>query len=183
MKAKLLLTGLLLMANWCFSQVGINTTTPNSQLDVRSSNQATPTNTDGMLIPKIDVFPATNPTAAQQGMMVYLTTDTTFSGNPKSIGFYYWDNLSSDWVSVGNNQTSGWSITGNSGTNTATNFIGTTDNVDVVFKRNNLRGGLLGTNNSSFGVNALNPLTTGSQSAAFGSLECILINAILSSFV
>jgi hypothetical protein len=82
------------------AQVGINTTTPNAQLDIQSSNQATPNNTDGMLIPKIDVFPATNPTIAQQGMLVYLTTATTFSGNPKPIGFYYWDNSPADWIAV-----------------------------------------------------------------------------------
>lgn len=89
---------LFLVFLFCFlpthSQVGINTTSPNAQLDVRSSNQATPSNSDGMLIPKIDVFPATNPTATQQGMMVYLTLATTFSGNPKAEGFYYWDNVS-----------------------------------------------------------------------------------------
>ena len=56
------------------AQVGINTTNPNAQLDIRSSNQAAPSNTDGILIPKVDTFPATNPTAAQQGMLVYLTT-------------------------------------------------------------------------------------------------------------
>jgi len=33
--------------------------------------------------------------------------------------------------------TSGWGLTGNSGTTPGTNFIGTTDNKDVVFKRNN----------------------------------------------
>lgn len=156
----------------CFAitkaQVGINTTTPNALLDVRSSNQATPSNTDGVLIPKIDVFPAINPTASQQGMMVYLTTATTFSGNPKAIGFYYWDNFSSDWVSVGNNQTSGWSITGNSGINPATNFIGTLDNADVIFKRNNTQAGLIGSSNTSFGITALNPLTTGNTNSAFG---------------
>ena len=32
----------------------------------------------------------------------------------------------------------GWSTTGNAGTNASVNFIGTTDNVDLVFKRNNL---------------------------------------------
>jgi trimeric autotransporter adhesin len=169
MKAKLLLTGFLLMANWCFSQVGINTTLPDAQLDVRSSNQATPSNTDGLLIPKMDAFPAANPTAAQQGMMVYLTTATTFSGNPKSIGFYYWDNVSSDWISVGNNQTSGWSITGNSGINATTHFIGTINNADVIFRRGNLRAGLLNFNSTSFGTNALNPLSTGVENTAFGS--------------
>jgi trimeric autotransporter adhesin len=56
------------------AQVGINTTLPDAQLDIRSSNQATPSNTDGILIPKIDAFPVTNPTLAQKGMLVYLTT-------------------------------------------------------------------------------------------------------------
>lgn len=32
----------------------------------------------------------------------------------------------------------GWSLTGNSGTVAGTNFIGTTDNVDVIIKRNNI---------------------------------------------
>jgi trimeric autotransporter adhesin len=82
------------------AQVGINTTTPNAQLHIQSSNQAAPSNTDGMLIPKVDVFPATNPTAAQQGMLVYLTT--TVGSNPP--GFYYWDNTSITWKPVGNEQ-------------------------------------------------------------------------------
>ena len=34
----------------------------------------------------------------------------------------------------------GWSLTGNAGTTAGTNFIGTTDNVDVVFKRNSIEG-------------------------------------------
>lgn len=71
-----------------FAQVGINTTTPNAQLEIKSSDQTAPSNTDGILIPKVDVFPAINPTAVQQGMMVYLTT-TSGTDLP---GFYYWDN-------------------------------------------------------------------------------------------
>ena len=34
--------------------------------------------------------------------------------------------------------TTNWSTTGNAGTNSSTNFIGTTDDNDVVFKRNNI---------------------------------------------
>jgi len=64
----------MLVPKFGYSQVGINTTTPNAQLDIRSSNQVTPSNNDGILIPKIDAFPATNPTTAQNSMMVYLTT-------------------------------------------------------------------------------------------------------------
>ncbi|MFC6878018.1 hypothetical protein ACFQZF_05370 [Flavobacterium myungsuense] len=82
------------------AQVGINTTTPNAQLEIKSSNQATPNNTDGILIPKIDTFPVINPTAAQQGMMVYLTT--TIGVNLP--GFYYWDNTGvPSWKAVGGN--------------------------------------------------------------------------------
>jgi len=82
------------------AQVGINTTTPNAQLEIKSSNQSAPSNTDGILIPKMDAFPVTNPTAAQQGMLVYLTTATTFSGNPKPSGFYYWNVTPADWIAV-----------------------------------------------------------------------------------
>jgi len=78
------------------AQVGINTTNPDAQLDIRSSNQVAPSNTDGILIPKIDTFPAANPTAAQQGMLVYLTT-TSGTDLP---GFYYWDNTTTDWKPI-----------------------------------------------------------------------------------
>ncbi|WP_309640192.1 hypothetical protein [Flavobacterium sp.] len=78
------------------AQVGINTTSPKAQLDILASDSATPTNTDGLLIPRVDAFPAINPTAAQQGMMVYLMV-TAGTNTP---GFYYWDNLTSSWVGI-----------------------------------------------------------------------------------
>lgn len=62
-----------------------------------------------------------------------------------------------------------WSLTGNAGTTPTTNFIGTTDNVDLIFKRSNIRSGLLNTDNTSFGVNALNPNSTGRYNTAIGS--------------
>ncbi|MBL7885973.1 MAG: tail fiber domain-containing protein [Flavobacterium sp.] len=77
-----------------FSQVGINTTTPNAQLDIRSSNQATPSNTDGILIPKIDTFPIVSPGFDQHGMIVYLTT----ADLGKEPGFYYWNFFLLDWT-------------------------------------------------------------------------------------
>jgi trimeric autotransporter adhesin len=95
MKKKLSI--LLLFFTYCFhSQVGINTTIPNAQLEIAASNQATPTNTDGIIIPKIDAFPVTNPTASQQSMLVYLTT--TSAG--KQPGFYYWDNTTTSWIGI-----------------------------------------------------------------------------------
>jgi hypothetical protein len=167
------------------AQVGINTTTPNAQLDIRSSSQATPTNTDGILIPKVNTFPATNPTAAQQGMLIYLTTAATFASVSKQPGFYYWDNATTNWLGFQSSLNSDWSLTGNGGTNTSTNFLGTTDNVDIVFKRNNRRAAFIGdgtfdstlnsnNGNTSFGDNSLlNPTVnigtqTGVRNSAFG---------------
>ena len=78
------------------AQVGINTTSPDAQLDIKASDQAAPTNTDGILIPRVDTFPLISPTAAQQGMMVYLMV--TAGANPP--GFYYWDNLTTSWIGI-----------------------------------------------------------------------------------
>nr|WP_294935287.1 tail fiber domain-containing protein [uncultured Flavobacterium sp.] len=135
----------LLSFSTAVGQVGINTTTPGAQLDIRSSNQAAPANTDGILIPKVDVFPATNPTTAQNGMMVFLTTAVGI----KPPGFYYWDSTTSTWIGLASS-TNDWALTGNSGTVPGTNFLGTTDAKDFVFKTNNSErarftsGGFLG---------------------------------------
>lgn len=91
---------LLFNINCIFAQVGIATTSPDAQLDIRSSSQTTPSITDGILIPKINTFSVTNPTIAQQGMLVYLNAPTTFGGNPKAIGFYYWDFATLDWIGI-----------------------------------------------------------------------------------
>lgn len=90
---------LLFSADEVLAQVGIGTTAPDAQLDIRSTNQVTPANTDGILIPKVDAFPATNPTAAQQGMLIYLTTPATFSSTLRQPGFYYW-NDPTDWIGI-----------------------------------------------------------------------------------
>ena len=63
---------------------------------------------------------------------------------------------------------SGWSTIGNTGLSAAMNFIGTTNNIDVIFRRNNERAGRLGADKTSFGLNALNPNTTGFAGTAFG---------------
>jgi hypothetical protein len=60
-----------------------------------------------------------------------------------------------------------WSLTGNSVA--AGNFIGSTNNADVRFRRNNLAAGAIGQFNVSFGVNAGNSLTSGTQNVAIGN--------------
>ena len=145
-----------------YSQVGISTTDPKATLDIKASNVSTPANTDGILIPRVDALSVTNPTIDQDRMLIYLTT-TSGTYVP---GFYYWDNANSVWKGLGEGKE--WSITGNAGTSATTNFLGTTDDNDLIFKRNNTRAGRIG-NNISFGINALNPLTTGTYNLALGT--------------
>ena len=96
MKKFILLIFFFFFKTVSFAQVGINTTNPEAQLEIKSSNQALPSNTDGLLIPKIDTFPATNPTVAQQGMLVYLTTAVGVN----QPGFYFWENTTTNWKPI-----------------------------------------------------------------------------------
>lgn len=114
-----------------YPQVGIGTTTPNALLDVRASNPAAPSNQDGILIPKVDEFPLTPPTALQDGMLLYATGNGSVSK-----GFYFWDSSISNWAPIGYG--SSWLLSGNSGTNPGTDFIGTTDAQDLEFRTNNI---------------------------------------------
>jgi hypothetical protein len=85
------------------AQVGIGTTNPNASLDISAQNPATPTSEDGILIPRIDEFPAANPSGAQDGMLVFLTGN----GTPAK-GFYYWDQNTTSWVTVGGGDDIDW---------------------------------------------------------------------------
>ena len=85
------------------AQVGINTTDPKAQLQIKSSNENSPAITDGLLIPKVNNFPASNPTIAQQGMLVYLK-NASGSNQP---GFYYWDFATLVWKPIAGATASG----------------------------------------------------------------------------
>lgn len=125
---------LILLTTTLIAQVGIGTVNPNATIDIVASNQATPTNNDGILIPRIDVFPATNPTLAQDSMIVYLTT----TDGTDAPGFYYWNNATTSWLPFGGASTTGWDLTGNAGTVNGTNFLGTTDNQNLDIRTNNI---------------------------------------------
>lgn len=109
------------------SQVGINTTTPSagSMLDVTSTEK-------GILIPRVDISdlstiaPITG--GSTESLLVYNTNTTT------GIGYYYWN--TSNWVPVGDPFF--WKTTGNAGTNTTDNFLGTTDDNTLRIKTNNI---------------------------------------------
>ena len=72
-------------------------------------------------------------------------------------------------------QTSGqvWLLGGNAGTNPSTQFVGTNDNKDLVFKVNNIESGRINinANNTSFGLQSLRNNTSGFQNTAIGSMS------------
>ncbi|MFZ1453217.1 MAG: hypothetical protein WAT20_10970, partial [Ferruginibacter sp.] len=61
-----------------------------------------------------------------------------FQNAPDSIGYYYYNGIAWTWLLSNSNADSlAWKTGGNTGTSPLTNFIGTTDNVDLVIKTNN----------------------------------------------
>lgn len=179
-----------------FSQVGINTTTPDpsSMLEISATNR-------GVLLPRI-ALTGTNDTATiaspAESLLIY-NTATVAGGNAVSPGYYYWNGTV--WVPFSSTTTNNnWSLVGNTGTLAGTNFLGTTDNQDLVFKSNNTEFlrlktfGVLftpnafrntsvgdfalgefqtGTNtyNTAFGYAAGYPITTGNRNVLVGGFS------------
>jgi hypothetical protein len=113
--------------------VGIGTPTPNAsaKLEITDANR-------GILIPRIALTAtnaATPVTAPATSLLVYNTVTAGVTPNNVTPGYYYWDGVK--WVRLLNAESNDWKLLGNAGTNPATNFVGTTDNQDLVFRTNN----------------------------------------------
>src|SRR5436189_5264015 len=106
---------------------GIGTTTPNasSLLEIKSTSK-------GLLISRM--------TQTQRNAIVSPATGLLIYQNDHTPGFYYYNGTA--WTAV-TQKSKGWSLTGNSGTNPSTNFVGTTDTEALVFKVNKKIAGYL----------------------------------------
>ena len=106
-----------------FSQnVGIGTTTPNAtaQLEISSI-------TKGVLIPRMTLAQRTAIVSPATGLLVY-------QNDIADSSFYWYDGLA--WIKL-QSAKSGWNLTGNSGINPSSQFVGTTDNNPLRFRMNN----------------------------------------------
>jgi hypothetical protein len=136
----------------------------------------------GLLLPRVGLAAtnlATPLTHHVAGMYVYnVATAGGTAVTAVSPGVYY--NDGTRWVRVGLGDMTptphtDWHITGNALVSD-TNFLGTTTDKDLVFKRNGLPAGRLGENNTAFGVSAL-PDNTGYYNVAVG-VDALKANTI-----
>ncbi|HMI78693.1 MAG TPA: hypothetical protein VK484_07860, partial [Ferruginibacter sp.] len=136
--------------------VGIGTTTPDNSaiLDIKSS-------TKGLLIPRMNPADVTAIANPAKGLLVLDTVNNHLLVNMGSPAVPDWQNILA---------ASGWSLSGNSGIDSATNFIGTRDAKPFIIRVNNVRSGYVDTitNNTSFGFRTLDSTTTGTWNTAIG---------------
>ena len=140
MKTNRTLIVLALFMGWLAGQnVGIGTSSPHAsaRLHVSASDR-------GLLIPNValsaqnSTTPIVSPPGPETSLLVYNTATAGAGNNAVSPGFYYWNG--SRWVRLltgTNGNGDAWLTTGNAGTSSATNFLGTTDAQDLVVRTNN----------------------------------------------
>ena len=137
------------------NSVGIGTNTPRGALDITSS-------TNGVIFPRVLLTstavsaPVVNPNGGglSDGLLVY-NTNTSSSGNTAvSPGYYYWD--TNKWIAMDGTNGKDWSLEGNAGTNSASNFLGTIDNISLIFRTNNNER-MRVVNDGRVSVNNINP--------------------------
>jgi len=160
-----------LLGNVVQAQVTVGSNVPPAEfslLQVDAANKK-----GGVRLPQLtttqrDALSVSGNTAAP-GLTIYNSTTGTIQ---------FWNGVS--WVDLTTGSSSGWLITGNSGTVAGTNFIGTKDDVDIVFKRNAIEAGRLSSgsiNNVSFGLYTLNSSPTGTMNTAVGNYSLEYLTA------
>ncbi len=101
-----------------------STANTSALLDVKS-------NTKGILIPRMSRAERDAIASPATGLLIFQTS-------PDSVGYHYYDGSNWAWMFGNSNADSlAWKATGNTGTNPANHFLGTSDNVPLVVKTNN----------------------------------------------
>ncbi|MCF4101321.1 hypothetical protein L1I30_06565 [Gillisia sp. M10.2A] len=118
----------ILMTFSVYSQVGIGTSSPKAQLDIVANSSENPSSIDGILIPRIDKLPTTNPGEQQHGMLVFLNT----SSPQYPSGFYFWNFKTLKWETISGNAFGNFYKPGTSSNpNNITDYIYRTGSVGI----------------------------------------------------
>src|SRR5688572_27576991 len=108
---------LLVNVNAYAQSLGVNATgapaANSSILDVSSTDK-------GVLVPRMSKVQKNAIVTPATGLLI-------FQDAPDSIGFHYYTGTKWAWIDTASSKT-GWALTGNAGTDTTVNFLGTTDN-------------------------------------------------------
>ncbi|WP_160138722.1 hypothetical protein [Chryseobacterium sp. c4a] len=208
MKKNILWCVLITSSTVLHGQMGVNTIIPKSTFDISAKRDLSGNITDntqliGLQAPRLTRAELTLNTAAygsdQQGALVYITDITGGDTNGTrtnitGIGYFYFDG--SLWQKINTSLTSNdWHTTGNSGTQAGTNFLGTTDAQELMFKTNNVQSGYMdylnAKQNTAFGYNALaagpnyniaNSVTTNNKNTALGYEALNSLGTVSGSF-
>lgn len=134
------------------AQIGIGTNSPDRSAALEITGEH-----NGLLIPRVRLTGISDvqTIAAPAHSLIVYNLQQNAELNP---GYYYWDNSKTSWIRIQDSDPSklAWRLSGNVGTVAGTDFIGTNDNVDLVFKRNNVLAGFLNNShfNTAYGVNS-----------------------------
>jgi hypothetical protein len=125
--------------------------------------------TKGLLLPRVALTSTTSfaPLSAHVAGMHIYNTATTTGTDAVTPGEYY--NDGNEWVRLTDASSVGstaWLLSGNS--LAGGEFIGTTNNTDLIFKRYNVRVGLIGTINTFIGTQTGLVNTSGADNVAVG---------------
>jgi hypothetical protein len=133
--------------------VGIGTLAPNASAKLDITDTAR-----GILIPRMTAVQRDAIVSPAQGLLVYITNDNHF---------YFFN---AGWKKlVAENE--GWGLSGNSGINPATQFIGTTDLQPLRFRAANTSAGQINPTNFNIGLgfNTFDSVTTGDSNVSLGT--------------
>lgn len=138
MKNSLVFCFMLLSASVHSQSLSINTdgstANPSAMLDVKSTSR-------GLLIPRMTKLQRNVIASPAKGLMVFVD-------DVDSVGFHYYNG--SSWLWLEALGSAGWKTTGNAGTDTSVNFLGTTTNMPLRIKQNNQWIGQFNINNGTY---------------------------------